>query len=218
MGIYNSNTDFNKYKTFYAVAETKSFSKASDLLHISQPAISYAVKELEDNLKTKLFIRDRNGVKLTSDGEKLMFYLQKAFNNIIKAERVITEKEEEVSGLVRIGLYTHISQFMLPKIIKDFKEIHPGAKFSIFQSTKEEMTEILKRRDIDLIIMQYPIFLTNNGFKEEILCEIETCFYGTKEMYEKYKEHDENTIYSLVLPFPGDVDIDTLEEKLKRNA
>ena len=69
MGIYNSNYDFNKYKTFYAVAETKSFSKASDLLHISQPAISYAIKELEDTLKTKLFIRKSGGVLLTDDGE-----------------------------------------------------------------------------------------------------------------------------------------------------
>lgn len=217
MGIYNSNSDFNKYKTFYAVAETKSFSKASELLHISQPAISYAIKELEDNLKTKLFIRERNGVILTDDGEKLMFYLQKAFSNIVKAERIITEREEEVTGLVRIGLYSHISTFMLPKIIKEFKKIHPGAKFSIFQSTNRDMTEILKRRDIDFIIMQYPIFLTDNGFKEEILCELDTCFYGTKDMYDKYKNHDENNVYPLVLPFPGYVDIDTLEEKLKRN-
>ena len=54
MGIYNSVCDFNKYKTFYAVAETRSFSGASEVLHISQPAISHAVKELEDNLNTKL--------------------------------------------------------------------------------------------------------------------------------------------------------------------
>ena len=217
MGIYNSNNDFNKYKTFYAVAETKSFSKASEVLHISQPAISYAIKELEDNLKTKLFIRERNGVILTDDGEKLMFYLQKAFSNIIKAERIITEREEEATGLVRIGIYSHISQFMLPKIIKEFKKMHPGAKFSIFQSSNRDMTEILKRRDIDFIIMQYPIFLTNNGFKEEIICELETCFYGTKEMYDKYKNPPKDIVYPLVLPFRGYVDIDSLEEKLKRN-
>lgn len=217
MGIYNSNCDFNKYKTFYAVGETKSFSKASELLHISQPAISYAVKELEDSLKTKLFIRERNGVILTEDGEKLMFYLQKAFSNIVKAERIITEREEEVTGLIRIGLYTHISKIMLPKIIKEFTQKYPGAKFSIFQSTNRDMTEILKRRDIDFIIMQYPIFLTNNGFKEEIICKLETCFYGTKEIYDRYKDASSDTVYPLILPFNGYTDIDTLEEKLKRN-
>ena len=86
MGIYDSNSDFNKYKIFYAVAEAKSFSKAADMLHISQPAISYAVREIEDTLRTKLFIRERSGVKLTEDGEKLMYYTQKALNSLITAE------------------------------------------------------------------------------------------------------------------------------------
>ena len=48
MGIYTSNFDFNKYRAFYAVAECKSFSKATELLHVSQPAISRSVKELEE--------------------------------------------------------------------------------------------------------------------------------------------------------------------------
>lgn len=79
MGIYDSNSDYNKYKVFYAVAECNSFSKAATLLHISQPAISYAVKELENQLNTKLFIRDNRAIKLTDDGEKLIYYLKKSF-------------------------------------------------------------------------------------------------------------------------------------------
>lgn len=216
MGIYNSIGDFNKYKTFYAVAETRSFSNASEVLHISQPAISHAVKELEDNLNTKLFIRERNGVMLTDDGERLMHYLQKAFSNIVKAERIITEKED-VTGLVKIGIYTHISQFMLPKIIKEFKKIHPNVKFSIFQSTNRDMTEMLRRRDMDFVIMQYPIFLSDIGFKEEVICKLDTCFYGNKDMYDKFKNPNDDDIYPLVLPFKGYVDIDSLEEKLKSN-
>lgn len=217
MGIYNSNCDFNKYKIFYAVADSKSFSKAADVLHISQPAISYAIKELEDTLKTKLFIRERNGVKLTEDGEKLMFYAQKALNNLITAEKIITEREEEVTGLVRIGIYSHISLFMLPVIIKEFTNIHPGAKFSIYQSSNYDLKEKLKHRDLDFIIMQYPIFLSDKSFKEEIICELDTCFYGTKSIYDKYKNIDDDYTYPLILPFNGYADIDSLEEKLKRN-
>ena len=58
MNIYNNNLDFNKYKVFYAVAECQSFSKAAEVLYISQPAISHAIKELENGLNIKLFIRD----------------------------------------------------------------------------------------------------------------------------------------------------------------
>ena len=67
MGIYNSNYDFNKYKTFYAVAETKSFSKASELLHISQPAISYAIKEALIDLTLSLLGEELLGKKDVKD-------------------------------------------------------------------------------------------------------------------------------------------------------
>lgn len=217
MGIYNSHCDFNKYKIFYAVAESKSFSKAAEMLHISQPGISYAVKELEDTLQTKLFIRERNGIKLTEDGEKLMFYTQKALNNLIIAEKIITEREEEVTGLVRIGIYSHISLFMLPKIIKEFTEIYPGAKLSIYQSSNYDLKEKLKHRELDFIIMQYPIFLSDTTFKEEIFCELDTCFFAKKELYDKYKNMNDDNVYPLILPFDGFADIDSLEEKLKRN-
>lgn len=217
MGIYNSNCDFNKYKLFYAVAEHKSFSKAAEALHLSQPAISYAIKELEETLQTKLFIRERNGIILTDDGEKLMFYAQKALNSLITAERIITEREEEVTGLVRIGIYSHISLIMLPKIIKNFTKLYPEAKFSIYQSSNYDLKEKLKHRELDFIVMQYPIFLSNTNFKEEIICELDTCFYAAKELYEKYKIPSNNHVYPLILPFTGFADIDSLEEKLKRN-
>lgn len=217
MGIYDSNSDFNKYKIFYAVAEAKSFSKAADVLHISQPAISYAVKEIEDTLRTKLFIRERNGVKLTESGEKLMYYTQKALNSLITAERIIAEREEEVSGLVRIGIYSHISLIILPKLIKGFTDIYPEAKFSIFQSSNRNLKDKLKHRELDLVIMQYPIFLSDTSFKEEILSEADTCFFATKELYDKYKAKEKEIKYPLILPFKGYADIDSLEEKLKRN-
>ena len=75
MGIYNSNCDFNKYKMFYAVSEYKSFSKAAEILHISQPAISYAVKELERELETTLLIRENKSIRLTPEGQELIYYI-----------------------------------------------------------------------------------------------------------------------------------------------
>lgn len=71
MNIYNNNFDFNKYKAFYAVAEFENFSRAADNLHISQPAISYSIKELEQELNTKLFIREKGKVILTDSGKTI---------------------------------------------------------------------------------------------------------------------------------------------------
>lgn len=211
MGIYDSNSDYNKYKVFYAVAECNSFSKAVEVLHISQPAISYAIKELEGQLNTKLFIRENRQIKLTDDGEKLMYYLRRAFNDINIAERILKEKKKEYSGVVKIGIYEHISLVLLPKLFDEFIKKYPDVKFEVTTSSSSELKEKLKNRELDFIVIQYPLLLEENHvFTEEKLFELENCFFATKELYTQYKENKLNEI-PLILPFRGYVDIDTLD-------
>ena len=219
MGIYNSNCDFNKYKMFYAVSEYKSFSKAAEVLHISQPAISYAVKELERDLDTTLLIRERKNIRLTPEGQELIYYIEKIFSNVMKAERAMKERknnEEDLYGEIRIGIYSHISLTLLPKLIKEFEKIHPKVNFNIYSTSQPEMVEKLKRRELDMLIVQFPVFIDNNNFQEEILCEFETCFYSGEEIYHQYiNDKDSILNYPLMLPMRGFSDIDALEEKLK---
>jgi len=211
MGIYDSNSDYNKYKVFYAVAECNSFSKAVDVLHISQPAISYAIKELEYQLNTKLFIRENRQIKLTDDGEKLMYYLRRAFNDINIAERILKEKKKEYSGVVKIGIYEHISLVLLPKLFDEFIKQYPDAKFEVTTSSSNELKEKLKNRELDFIIIQYPLLIEENHvFTEEKLFELENCFFATKEIYDEYINN--NLLeFPVILPFRGYVDIDTLD-------
>ena len=217
MGIYNSNFDFNKYRAFYAVAECKSFSKATELLHVSQPAISRAVKELEEQLETKLFIRENKNVKLTENGQKLMGYVQNAFNNIIMAERALSENDKELTGEVRIGIYSHISLFMLPKLIKEFTNIYPKVSFNIFTCSTFEGKEKLKNKEVDFIILQYPIFIEEGNYTEEIICELENCFFSSKKYYDLYMTRQNTLVeYPLILPTRGYDDINNLEAIFKR--
>lgn len=211
MGIYDSNSDYNKYKVFYAVAECNSFSKAVDVLHISQPAISYAIKELEYQLNTKLFIRENRQIKLTDDGEKLMYYLRRAFNDINIAERILKENKKEYSGVVKIGIYEHISLVLLPKLFEEFISKYPDVKFEVTTSSSSELKEKLKNRELDFIIIQYPLLMEENQvFTEEKLFELENCFFATKEIHDQYKENNLKEL-PLILPFRGYVDIDTLD-------
>ena len=201
MGIYDSNCDYNKYKVFYAVAEYNSFSKASDILHISQPAISYSVKELENQLNTKLFIRENRKIKLTDDGEKLMFYLRKAFNDINIAERMLMEKKEEYQGLVRIGIYEHLSMLILPDIFDNFIKKYPSVKFEVTASSSAELKEKLKNRELDYIITQYPVFMENSDiFVEEELFELKNCFFTCKKFFDLYNDNQLEEL-PLILPF-----------------
>lgn len=218
MGIFESDLDFNKYKVFYAVAECQSFSKATEYLHISQPAISYAIKELESQLNTKLFIRNNKSVVLSDDGEKLLYYVKNAFDNINMGETIIKEKEDDLTGIVRIGIYSHISLVMLPKIMKKFNEIHPNAKFYIYSTSNVEMIEKLHNRELDFVVLQYPIFINENSITEEVLCELDTCFFGNRHYYDLYtKESKSIKDFPIILPMRGYSDINNLEESLKRN-
>lgn len=215
MGLYDSYCDYNKYKIFYVVAELNSFSKAAEVLHISQPAISYSIKELENQLNTSLFIRENRKIKLTEDGEKLIFYLRRAFNEINIAEKSIKEGLNDFNGTIRLGIYSHISLVILPKILKDFNEKHPDVKFEIFSSSSEELKEKLKTRELDFIITQYPLLVENiEIFTEEKLFELKNSFFTNEYYYDLYK-NGLLTELPLILPFRGYVDIDTLDELLK---
>lgn len=218
MDLFNDNIDANKYKVFLAVAECKSFSKATEYLHVSQPAISHAIKELEEQLNTKLFIRNNKNVILTEDGEKIKFYVKKAFNTITLGEKMLKEHAEDLNGVIRIGIYSHISLFMLPKVMHEFNEKYPNAKFSIYSTSNIEMLEKLRNNELDFIVMQYPIFINETNFKEEILCKLETCFFSNKYNHDLYlNNHNIITELPIILPMRGYPDINRLEETLKNN-
>ena len=90
--------NFNLYRSFYAVANTGSFSEVARLLFFSQPSLSYNVKQLEEQLNTNLFYRKTNGISLTYEGEKILDYIKNAFNSIIQVEKILSENNKMKNG------------------------------------------------------------------------------------------------------------------------
>ena len=105
MDIFKNNIDFNSYKTFYVVAKCKSFSKASEELNISQPAVSIAIKKMEDNLDVTLFKRDKKGIELTETGKQLLFYVESIINTLNTAEKRLKEDKTLTNGEVIIRMF-----------------------------------------------------------------------------------------------------------------
>lgn len=220
MDIYNGNFDFNKYKAFYAVSEFGSFSRAAEKLFVSQPAVSYSIKELENQLGTKLFFRENRNIELTDDGKKLKLYIEKAFNNIITGINSIKEDDLDISGEIKIGIYSHIGVFILPKVIKKFTSKHPNVNFVIFSSTDIDMKEKFKNREIDILILHYPIFLDDYEYEEKILFKLESCFYTNKYYYDKMTSSDVKQIQDLplLLPMKGFITSNQLDMIFKNHA
>ena len=87
MALPCNNLNLNLYRVFYTVAKTKSFSESATVLHISQPAISKHIQNLEYELNTVLFYRNNRGIELTPEAKSLLTYVEKAYNFLMLGTR-----------------------------------------------------------------------------------------------------------------------------------
>lgn len=220
MNLFKNNIDFNTYKMFYAVAVFGSFSKAAEELYISQPAVSYSIKKLEDELQTKLFLRLNKGIKLTEEGEKLKYYIESAFNNIVEGINTLNDKNDDAVGKISIGIHSNIGTFLLPKYIKEFLKLYPNIKIIIHSGRSSELKKMLRDGTLDIIILHYPIFTKDEQLEEEKLFSSESCFFGTKKYYDAYMWSKKEKLlidFPLLLPIKGPLGSSAFEKIFKRN-
>jgi DNA-binding transcriptional LysR family regulator len=144
--------EWNKIKYFYLVAEEGGFNKAARRINISQSTLSRAIDLLEHSLKTKLFIRNKDGVTLTKDGET---FIRHARNMIIEAENAIasiTMKKHEVGGSLKLAVPHGFATMSLFKHLIEFYKIYPDTKITLIC---EDEDLDLKIREADASIRTY---------------------------------------------------------------
>lgn len=176
--------DYNLYKNFLAVAKLGSFSKAAKSLFVSQPAISYNIKQLEKQLGISLLIRSNKSVCLTPEGEKLYTLLEEAHNNLVYCERYAQESSSLLNTSLAIGVPTHIAKYYLVPILEKFKNDYPTVLISVISRSTQEMANQLLDNALDIIIDTFPISDYNNNIVVKSLGKIETCFAGTQNSIE----------------------------------
>ena len=219
--MYNKNINLNLYKTFYDVAKSESISQAAKKTFTSQPAISKSIKKLEETLNVKLFYRNLDGIKLTSEGEKLLFYVEEAFNNLLVGERNITENEKLQSGKLTIGVPSQIGTFFVFDSISKFHKIYPNIEITIISSSTKSLLKKLKLHEIDFIIDSSPI----NDVQEDVIIrplkKVDNCFIVSKKYEDKIKnikslKDIEN--YPLILPVPNTSNRSNLDLLFEKNG
>ena len=102
------NTDYNLYKIFLYLYEEKSISKTASKLYVSQPAISYSLKELENQLGYTLFYRNSKGIEPTAEAKELYGYISTAFNILNEAEDHLKKLDNLKIGCLKIGISPQI--------------------------------------------------------------------------------------------------------------
>ncbi|MBF0194740.1 MAG: LysR family transcriptional regulator [Magnetococcales bacterium] len=148
--------NLNQLKYTLAVAREKNFSRAAKICHVSQPSLSVAIKNLEEELELSLFERQKNEIRITRQGEKVLEQVQKALEEIEKIRGVAQTGNDPLSGQLRIGAILTIGPYLFPGIIPTFHEIAPRMKLLLEENFTTVLTERLKRGELDAIFIALP--------------------------------------------------------------
>ena len=140
----------NHLALFRAVAEAGGFSRAAKNVHVSQPAISMQIAELEESLGTALFDRLPRGVRLTDAGQTLLGYAQRINTLEEEAARAMRELRGLARGRLALGASTTIGSYLLPRILGDFRRRHPAVELHLTIANTDEIKNRLIDRTLDL--------------------------------------------------------------------
>lgn len=213
------NINLDLYKVFYIVAKNGSISAAANILFISQPAITFQIKKLEEQLGVSLFIRTKHGVILTEEGKVLFNYVKKGIENIINGENAISNLKNLDSGTIRIGVSTTICRYVLMPSLEKFHEKYPKIDIQINNNLSDNLLKELRNGNLDILIMFKPSN-ENNDLILTPITDVQDIFVGNKKYYDLTKGilNTKNLkSYPLILPSSSSNSRIHLNKYLKEN-
>jgi len=145
------------YKIFYYVAKLKSITLAAEELYISQPAVSQAIKHLENSIGGSLFFRNSKGVSLTPEGKVLYKYVSSGYEYIALGESKFKELFALEAGEIRIGASDMTLQFYLLDYLEEFHKLYPKVKIKVTNVPTPETLEYLRSGKIDFGVVSEPV-------------------------------------------------------------
>ncbi len=147
-------TTLNRLHCFEVVVEESGFKRATARLHITQPALSYQMKHLEEELGVQLFLRRPGGVTLTEAGRLLFLHVQRVSAAVHRAERAV--KELPAVGEVRIGTVNSIGTYFLPQVLAAVHARHSATVPVLYRARSDDHIEALLANQVDLAILADP--------------------------------------------------------------
>ena len=146
-----------RLKVFHTVARLLSFTKAAEELHMTQPAVTFQVRQLEEYFNTRLFDRTHNKVSLTPAGERVAEFAERIFDLYDEMENRVRDLTGEISGALTIGASTTIAEYMLPALLGEFKNRYPDINLRLKVSNSEGIVSMVEQNVIDLGVVESPV-------------------------------------------------------------
>lgn len=177
---------YEAYKIFYYVAVEESISKAANKLHISQPAVTWQIKSLEEQINITLFIRTKKGVTLTEEGKILFEYVKQGVESFTNGENMLTNIKNLDYGTISIGASTTVSKHVLMPYLEIFHEKYPNIEIKIVNALTENLIKELRNGNLDMLVLNLPMNKTRD-LKIQKVMDVQDVFVGNKKYYELTK-------------------------------
>lgn len=148
--------NIQKYMAFIKTVEYGSFTKAAEILNYSQSGISRMINDLEKEWNVSLLERNRTGVKLTSDGMKILPLAQSVCNEFNRLQEQVDEINGLQAGLIRIGTFSSAATHWLPNIIQEFQKDYPNIDYELLLGDYTEIEEWIRTGRVDFGFLRLP--------------------------------------------------------------
>jgi molybdate transport repressor ModE-like protein len=148
--------DLKDLRYFAAIAESGSMTAAAKSLHVSQPTLTVAMQNLEEQLKTQLFVRERSGVRLTATGDELLEHAKEIFRLLEHAEQRVKNLESEDQGTFVIGSNESLGAYFLPDFLARFLRDHPGIELLLSNESSAQVRDSVIERRVHFGIVVNP--------------------------------------------------------------
>ncbi|MGW0086642.1 LysR family transcriptional regulator [Streptomyces sp. NPDC003393] len=148
---------FQQLQYFVAVAETRHFTRAADLVHVAQPSLSQQIKALERELGADLFLRARGNITLTDAGEALLPLARRILADADTARHEVLELVQLRRGRVRLGATPSLCTGLLPDVLRAFHDRYPGIRLLVEEGGSHDLVRELARGALDLALVVLPL-------------------------------------------------------------
>lgn len=134
--------------------EQKNITRTAELLFVSQPSLSYRLKNLEEEFGVSLFFKTKNGIEFTPEGEFLFHYSEAMLNQLQEVKDLMSNMEGQVAGVLRIGVSSNFAQYVLPELLKVFSKKYPNVRFNVQTGLTSEVIHMLDESSVHVGIVR----------------------------------------------------------------
>ncbi len=208
-----------RLQVFHTVARLLSFTKAAESLHMTQPAVTFQVRQLEEYFDTRLFDRTHNRISLTDAGSLVYRFADRIFELYNEMEHAVQDMTGGVGGSLTIGASTTIADYMLPSLLGDFSEKYPEVNINLKVSNTEGIVSMVENNTIDLGVVEAPV--GNKNLVVEVCRPDQLVAIMPPNHPEAKKEsvcHTELMKYPFICREEGSGTREVIEEYLKKTA